>query len=239
MGLSSQDAKGGGQAPQTIYIQQGTVTQIEAYYNENPDRFGYPFDINKTKGRSKIGLDIGIAVDGLHFDPSVWVDGLLKHDREGRVVGWGSAFKVVEAIRELAGDMKLQEGLPGGEFEATDDNRIPKEVLKKLIGQPITSLQYVTERKDDGKLKYATFGRITSPARDKMEDDDHVERLEFRFHNADGGDHLWPKFNPRLIEDRQNTSSNGSPKGGGLSSQQSSAPAASEETFEPDDDLPF
>lgn len=82
-----------------------------------------------------------VEYQGKKFTPEMFVMGDFKRDSQGKVTGWGSAFKVRNVFNAC--------GVAG----SVDDNgNIPQALIDSLAGHEVYVLKYVF--KDDGKKHY-------------------------------------------------------------------------------------
>lgn len=137
----SNGQSGGGDG---IFIDVARITKVKPYHKSAPNEKMSPRDVGVEVFYKPVGKD-------LSFEPNVFVGGNLKRDDMGRVTDVGGAFKV-QRLFERA----------GVEFELTDEETIPEELLRDLIGRTITVLSYRNTKTTSDKLKTTAWDIVGS-----------------------------------------------------------------------------
>lgn len=207
--------------PQKYYINRETVARVEDHSGEHADWMNQDWDAPDL--RVELFYDIGKD----DWMPSIEVMGSFETDREGRITGWGKAFLVGELFDKL-----------GISFELNEDGTMPRYVFEEAPGTDFFMLRYVAGEKSDGSLEYYTYNRIEkTPERsdDFADEEDAKDALEDQFlYGVQEG--YVDNYMPSILDDED--------EGGGQPTAQQPAGSASngsseQDTFEPDDDLPF
>jgi len=213
-------------APQKMYINRETVSRIEDHTGTRMDWMREDWDIPD--------LHVELFYDiGQDWQPSIEVYGSYDTDPEGRITGWGSAFLVGELFDKL-----------GIDFEINDDGTLPRFAFEQAPGTDFYMLRYVVDEGPDG-LQYGTYGRIeTTPERSEALADEEAAKaaLEDQFlYSVQQG--YVDDYRPQLIDEEQDdpgqptASQPAGVSNGGMGSGDGSPPE--DDTFEPDDELPF
>lgn len=205
--------------------------------------------------------------EGLDFNPELYIGGNFKcdwdaHDGIGspprvKPLEWGSNFKVDE--------LSSRAGLKPLFDQSREDNVIRDEVLQGLIGQTIVYLRYIYGHKNEDQLGYSNYDRVRFPKNFKEAAKNHLESegaeinrqtmsekcvelakqsLEDSFLDDVNAGYI-DDFDPSVIEDgeeygQEEYSGDGAP----ADTEPAEAPKGDgwddeEDTFAPDDDLPF
>lgn len=206
MGLSTESTGNGGGPLQPYYIEKVRISKVQDFSGEYFDWMQKQYDAPDIAIKAFLNI-------GRDFEPELDIFGNFSKDEEGRVEGWGGAFKVAEFLKKAL----------GRDVELTDDNRIPTAILEELQGKEILYLRYAYKKDQEGKVKFSTYGRIESAEGDLEE---KKEQLFATFDNdvTEG----WVKnYRPEVLEKNQDKK------------MSTAGVGATEEPFEPDDDLPF
>ncbi|WP_448510004.1 hypothetical protein [Immundisolibacter sp.] len=161
------------------FIQAATIKAVQPLYQN--DVFGITWDIDLS-----LLLEIRKR-DGSTYDYQLNIRGNFKRDASGRILSWGSAFKIQKLFSNLS--------LVG---VVNYDGTIEERSLQQLIGKDIYVLNYISGIKDDGRLRYQMWDIV---AADRV-----VLQGDFAKSNESG----YPKnYNPKAILDEYaETSSN-------------------------------
>lgn len=155
-----------------LYINLVTIIDAEDISGTTLPFLDRPIEIGV-----KLTLDIG-----KEFQPELTIFGEFEKDiNSGEVIGWGSAFSIQELLYKLSFQGRLD-----------DNNTIPAEALKSLVGKQFFKLSYVSGIKDNGNLKYSNWNLIASV---EEEPESLVKRFQKSVLNG------YPKnYRPQLID---------------------------------------
>ena len=151
------------------FIQTGTIKAVKPLYTN--EVFGIVWDIDLC-----LLLEI-TKKNGSTYDFQLNIRGNFKKDSTGRIIGWGSAFKIQKLFTNLSAVGIIN-----------SDGTIDDKCLPKLIGKDIYVLNYVSGLKEDGSIKYQMYDAVAVDRESLIED--------FQKSNDKG----YPKnFNPRVL----------------------------------------
>ena len=152
-----------------LFFDTVEITRTRPYYEEKPEWASKPFDLaleafyNVTTSK------------GTTFENSVLIKVHPKKDDLGRVQSIPDGFKIDRLFEKAGAEVP----------EPTEDNRIPEDALRDLVGREIRVLSYRNTRSTADKLRTSTWdivGRADGS-------DDQYMRDEFLKQAAKG----WPK----------------------------------------------
>jgi hypothetical protein len=153
-----------------IFINKVRIIGVTDRTGEKPSGFSTTPDLWLV-----LTLDIG-----KEFNPEMSFVGNFKRDNDtNEVTDWGSATTIKYLFVYL-----------GIEGSLTEKDTLPHDMLKQLLGKEFYRLQYISRKRQDGKLIYADWYRI---------DTDNPERLARAFFKSlEKG---YPKdYNPHLLD---------------------------------------
>jgi hypothetical protein len=130
-----------------VYISEATIVSAEDKSGTKPEFLS-----------STPSLYIAIKLDiGKDFQPEMSFFGDFKRDEQNPavIVDWGSAYRVRNLFTAAGIHRNINE-----------DGSIPQDMIEDLIGKKILRLQYVSGRKDNGKLKYYDWNDMVLGAKD-------------------------------------------------------------------------
>lgn len=161
------------------FIQAATIKAVQPMYAN--EVFGIVWDIDLS-----LLLEIR-KQNGNVYDYQLNIRGSFKKDLSGRIIGWGSNFKIQKLFNNLS---------VVGIVNA--DGTIEEKSLQQLIGKDIFVLNYISGTKPDGRIKYQLW--------DSVAEDRTILQGDF-LKSTDRG---YPKnFQPRiLLEQYAETSTN-------------------------------
>ena len=162
------------------FIQTATIKAVKPLYAN--EVFGINWDVDLS-----LLLEIK-KQNGTTYDFQLNIRGNFKRDSSGKIIGWGSAFKIQKLFNNL---------LLVGSVNA--DGSIDEKCLQQLVGKDIFVLNYVSGLKDDGSVRYQMY--------DAIAEDRQTIQNDFLKSNDSG----YPKnFHPEVLMDklRDNQGSN-------------------------------
>jgi hypothetical protein len=115
-----------------------------------------------------VSLQLTLQVDGVEFQPKMYISGSFKRDQQGQPVGMGSTFKVLKFISTVTGLTHVSIDRQTG--------AIAPEILQDLVGKSFLRLTYRAGLKPGSadKYKYKTWNTV-APA----DSDPELLRQEF------------------------------------------------------------
>jgi hypothetical protein len=143
MKLSTNSKGSGALSPDGIVISPATIARIEDISGDQLSFMSEPCELG-----IKAVLEVGQS-----FQPELTIFGQFKRDGEGKVIGWGSAFKVGNFFKAL--------GI-NGDLDPEDNPIIPAAWLEEALGKTFLRLSYTAGKRDDGRFKYYDWNEIGS-----------------------------------------------------------------------------
>ena len=123
------------------FIQTANIKAVKPLYQN--EVFGILWDIDLC-----LLLEVK-KQDGSTFDYQLNIRGTFKKDDSGRIIGWGSNFK----IQKLFNNLSIV-GL------INSDGTIDDKGLQQLIGKDVFVLNYISGTKEDGRIKYQMYDAV-------------------------------------------------------------------------------
>ena len=123
------------------FIQTATIKAVKPLYAN--EVFGINWDVDLS-----LLLEIK-KQNGSCYDYQLSIRGNFKRDSTGRIIGWGSAFKIQKLFNNLS--------LIGS---VNTDGSIDEKCLQQLVGKEIFVLNYVSGLKDDGSVRYQMWDSV-------------------------------------------------------------------------------
>lgn len=220
----SDPGRGGrGQGWQKYFVDEAVVDRLVDYSGSGFDWMSNEYDPPHIAFRAEVDP---IGPDTSDWDqlPQIDMFGNFDTDPEGVIQGTGSAFTVLQSLKALGLSVSF----------STVPIDVPKNVLEAAQNTKCIYLRYVADERDKGGYFYNQFSRLGGhpDVREDVEDLETARKMllrEFKQENDAG----YPKdYRPQLV-DEEDTSMPGT-------QPSPETPAeGGEDTFEPDDDLPF
>ena len=131
-----------GSMGQGVYITKAEIIGVK----DSSGKIGADFQEKPSDLHIQLKLEVG-----RDFQPIMNIMGDFKKNQDGKIVGWGGAFKVAKVFTNLT-----------GKEVDWPDNQIPAELLLSLKGKTIYRLSYIKGRKKDDqtKFQYADWSEI-------------------------------------------------------------------------------
>ena len=123
------------------FIQTATIKAVKPLYQN--EVFGITWDIDLC-----LLLEIR-KQNGSTYDYQLNIRGSFKKDSAGRIIGWGSNFKIQKLFNNLS-----VVGI------VNDDGTIEEKSLQQLIGKDIFVINYISGTKADGRIKYQIWDSV-------------------------------------------------------------------------------
>ena len=133
------------------FIQKGNIRGAQVLYNN--EVFGIVWNVDLA-----LLLEIH-KKDGSTYEYQLNIRGSFKRDSTGRIIGWGSCFK----IQKLFQSLKIN-------GTVSSDGTISQNSLDALVNKEIFALSYISGTKEDGNNRYQVFD-ILSDSKSSLEDD--------------------------------------------------------------------
>lgn len=158
------------------FIQMATIKAVKPLYMN--EVFGITWDIDLS-----LLLEIR-KQNGSTYDYQLNIRGNFKKDSSGRIIGWGSNFKIQKLFNNLSAVGVVN-----------SDGTIEDQSLQQLIGKDIFVLNYISGTKEDGRLKYQMYDAVAL---------DRTTLLTDFNKSVDSG---YPRnYNPRVLLDEYTAS---------------------------------
>jgi hypothetical protein len=151
------------------FIQKAIIKGVQVLYAN--EVFGIIWDVDAS-----ILLEI-YRKNGTTYEYQLNIRGTFKKDHSGKIIGWGSCFK----IQKLFQCLKIN-------GTVSSDGTISQSSLDALVNREVFALSYLSGTKEDGKNRYQMWD-ILSDSRDSLDDD-------FQYSNDRG----YPKnYKPEML----------------------------------------
>jgi len=153
------------------FIQTATIKAVKPLYMN--EVFGIVWDIDLS-----LLLEVKKQI-GSTYDYQLNIRGNFKKDTSGRIIGWGSNFKIQKLFNNLSAVGVVN-----------SDGTLETRSLEQLIGKDIFVLNYISGTKNDGRLKYQMWDTVAA---------DRTTLLTDFNKSLDSG---YPRnYNPRVLLD--------------------------------------
>jgi len=123
------------------FVQTATIKAVKPLYLN--EVFGITWDIDLS-----LLLEIR-KQNGSTFNYQLNIRGNFKKDSSGRIIAWGSNFKIQKLFNNLSAVGVIN-----------SDGTIDEKCLQQLIGKEIFVLNYISGTKSDGRLKYQMYDAV-------------------------------------------------------------------------------
>lgn len=123
------------------FIQTATIKGVKPLYSN--EVFGINWDIDLS-----LLLEIK-KQNGSTYDFQLNIRGCFKKDSSGRIISWGSAFKIQKLFNNLSVVSSIN-----------SNGAIEENSLQQLIGKDIFVLNYVSGLKEDGSVRYQMYDAV-------------------------------------------------------------------------------
>ena len=174
-----------------FFIQTASIKAVKPLYSN--EVFGITWDIDLL-----LLLEVR-KQNGSTYDYQLNIRGNFRKDSSGRIIGWGSNFKIQKLFNNLSAVGVIN-----------SDGSIDEKSLQQLIGKDIFVLNYISGTREDGRLKYQMYDAVAL---------DRTTLLADFNKSVDSG---YPRnYNPRVLLDEYTASSNNSSSNSNNDSQHS------------------
>jgi len=123
------------------FIQTATIKAVKPLYSNEVFGITWDIDLSLLLEIRKQNRDV--------YDYQLNIRGCFKKDASGRIIGWGSNFKIQKLFNNLS-----VVGI------VNDDGTIEEKSLQQLIGKDIFVLNYISGKKEDGRIKYQLWDSV-------------------------------------------------------------------------------
>jgi hypothetical protein len=133
------------------FIQKAIIKGVQVLYSN--EVFGILWDVDLN-----LLLEI-YRKNGSTYEYQLNIRGCFKKDDSGKIIGWGSNFK----IQKLFQCLKIN-------GTVNSDGTISQNSLDALVNREVFSLSYISGKKEDGSNRYQMWD-ILSDSRDAVDED--------------------------------------------------------------------
>lgn len=134
-----------------IFVEQVTITGVDDLSGET---------LNWGETSFSNDLRVEFTIEGERDRPFDWtysIGGDFNRPAGGGIE-WGGAFVVARAIKTILGE----------DFSLTDENRVPSDVLRALVGETFLLVEYVTgEENENGFAVTRNWNQVVSQGPDE------------------------------------------------------------------------
>jgi len=133
------------------FIQKAVIKGVQVLYQN--EVFGIVWDVDLS-----LLLDI-YRKNGTTYEYQLNIRGCFKKDDSGKIIGWGSCFK----IQKLFQCLKIN-------ATVSSDGTISQSSLDALVNREVFSLSYISGTKEDGSNRYQMWD-ILSDSKESVDED--------------------------------------------------------------------
>ena len=133
------------------FIQKAIIKGVQVLYQN--EVFGIIWDVDLS-----LLLEIK-KKNGSTYEYQLNIRGAFKKDHSGKIIGWGSNFK----IQKLFQCLKIN-------GTVSSDGKISQSSLDALVNREVFALSYLSGKKEDGSNRYQMWD-ILSDSRDSVDED--------------------------------------------------------------------
>ena len=133
------------------FIQKAIIKGVQVLYQN--EVFGIIWDVDLS-----VLLDI-YRKNGTTYEFQLNIRGTFKKDHSGKIIGWGSNFKIQKLFQSLKVNGVVN-----------SDGTISQSSLDALVNKEVFALSYLSGKKEDGSNRYQMWD-ILSDGKESLDDD--------------------------------------------------------------------